>query len=327
MKKLVSILIPVYNGEEYIYESILSCLNQTYENLEIIVVNDGSTDDSLLEIEKFLIIHKNIKIIDLKHVGKINALNEAIKYAKGEYIAIQAADDVCFEYRIEEQIRLIESDNTVNLVFGDMEVVDSNLKLISKSFWEISNIKIPYENHFENLLWSNFVSGGTILFRKELKNIIFPIPLELKFEDWWIALVSSFHGNIKYIKKPLIKYRKHCNNDNFKSINGAYEFIESKKSLIMRNFQYYSKFKNFILVNVKIDTMKKHYIEILRYSELRDKLSIEKRFTNRLKLAIKYYDNSLFNLNSSKLLKISIFFLLGEKIFHLKYLINKLKKA
>lgn len=319
MEDLVSFVIPVYNAEKFIVESIESCINQTYKNIEVVVVNDGSTDYSEKYIRKLVQKYNNIRFIDLEHQGKVNAINEGIKIANGKYIAIQAADDVCFLNRIDEELKVIKSHKDINLVFGDMEVVDEHLNLISKSFWQKEGIRIPKNNYFENLLWGNFVSGGTVMFKSDLKNKIFPIPEKLLFEDWWIALNASYYGNIAHTESKLIKYRQHLNNDNA-AINekNVKELVKRQLKLVKRNFDYYTAIQQFILVK-NDDLIEKHrYNSIVQYAILLNKLIIEEKFIKRIKLIKECVIVEKVPKLNNNIIKIFIYCILGKKLLYIK---------
>ena len=119
---LVSIIIPCFNYEKYVGRSLESALNQTYNNIEVIVVDNGSTDNSLLEIDKFS-NNKKIKILKFKNnnpPGKSGSLHivDAINESKGEYISMLFADDWFLPSKIEKQVNLfIESPGSVGLVY------------------------------------------------------------------------------------------------------------------------------------------------------------------------------------------------------------------
>lgn len=104
---LVSIIIPCYNSEQYVAAAIQSCLNQTYVNLEIIVINDGSTDGSLIEIEKF---HPEIQIYSQENKGAQAARNFGICEAEGEFIQLFDADDLMGPLKIEKCLAAFEPD-------------------------------------------------------------------------------------------------------------------------------------------------------------------------------------------------------------------------
>lgn len=124
MKDLkVSIIIPVYNVEKFLEECILSILNQTYKNLEIIVVNDGSKDNSVNIIEKFLKKDSRIKVINKKNGGLSSARNAGIEIATGDYLMHVDGDDFLKNDVIEKMITKIEkSKENVDVAIGDIEL-------------------------------------------------------------------------------------------------------------------------------------------------------------------------------------------------------------
>lgn len=102
-KPLVSVIIPAYNAERFVTEAVESILSQTYRRLEVIVVDDGSTDTTLAKLKKF----RTITIICDSHRGPGAARNRGVGYAKGDFIAFHDADDISLPHRIEEQMALL----------------------------------------------------------------------------------------------------------------------------------------------------------------------------------------------------------------------------
>lgn len=157
MKKfypLVTIVIPVYNGQNYIQESIDSCLNQTYKNIEIIVVNDGSTDNTELICKEY---KDKIKYLSKKNGGVSTALNLGIKESKGEYISCLSHDDLYEIFNIENKILCIKKNKNKNaIVISNYKIVDEGLVTIhDRNFKRILNVK---NNHFGYLItysWYN----------------------------------------------------------------------------------------------------------------------------------------------------------------------------
>ena len=123
---LVSVILPVYNSEKYIFEAIESVLNQTYKNIEIIVIDDCSTDTSAEIINNFndnrIRYYKNEK-----NSGIVYSLNRAISLAKGKYLARMDSDDICLPNRIQEQVNFLNIHPEILIVsswfmtFGDAE--------------------------------------------------------------------------------------------------------------------------------------------------------------------------------------------------------------
>ncbi|MHB8073347.1 MAG: glycosyltransferase [Desulfosporosinus fructosivorans] len=323
MPNLVSVVIPVYNAEKFIQESVLSCLNQTYRDVEVILVNDGSLDDSLNIMKQLAETYGNILLIDLPHSGKVNAINAGIERAKGKYIAIQAADDVAFPYRFEIQVATIEGDKEISLVFGDMEVVDEDLRTINQSFWHSQRIRIPQKNHFEELLTHNFVSGGTILLRAELKSKIFPIPNELEFEDWWIALIASYYGKILGVSKKMIMYRQHASNSNTMINADKASWVNRQKRLFARNSAYYLFFEQFISAEVTNLALRDRYLNFVQGAKLRDTLALDPELRSRTYLLRLYLTQCKRFIGTVEFGKLILYALFGERVFVLKYYVSQ----
>ena len=117
-KPLVSIIVPVYNIEQYLQECIESILNQVYENYEVILINDGSTDNSLQICNELSKNNKNIKVLDKANSGPSSARNEGIKVAKGKYISFIDGDDMISEYMIEKMVSLAEFNQADVVICG-----------------------------------------------------------------------------------------------------------------------------------------------------------------------------------------------------------------
>lgn len=107
----VSVVLPVYNAELYLSEAIESVLAQSYRNIELIIINDGSTDNSLNIIEKFKRQDERVRSISRENKGLIYSLNEGIAASKGRYIARMDADDICFLDRLEKQVKYMDSND------------------------------------------------------------------------------------------------------------------------------------------------------------------------------------------------------------------------
>lgn len=142
-KPLVSVIMPVYNGELYLDEAIQSILTQTYKNFEFIIINDGSTDNSLDIIKKYMNKDTRIFLINRENKGLIYSLNEGIKKAKGKYIARMDADDISLPARFEKQIEVMES-NALDICGCHYFEVNENLNYESCFIVPISTDSFRY---------------------------------------------------------------------------------------------------------------------------------------------------------------------------------------
>ena len=100
----ISVIMPVFNGEQFLSKAIESILNQTFSDFELIIINDGSTDNTKKIIEKYKAIDKRIIVKNQNNKGLTKSLNIAISITKGEYIARHDADDISLPHRFEKQI-------------------------------------------------------------------------------------------------------------------------------------------------------------------------------------------------------------------------------
>ena len=131
MHPLISIIIPVFNGEKWLEEAILSCFKSTYNNIDVIIVNDGSTDSSLNIAEKLKNeVYGKIRIYSQKNRGACSARNKGLHEANGEYVLFLDADDVLYPGSIEKLIHIIGKNN--DFVYGDALIINEKSESIGK---------------------------------------------------------------------------------------------------------------------------------------------------------------------------------------------------
>ena len=203
---LVSIVIPVYNGSNYIIEAIDSALTQTYKNIEVIVVNDGSKDDG--KTEQIAKSYGNkIRYFKKENGGVSTALNLGIRKMKGEYFAWLSHDDVYYKDKIEKQISFLhKTGNNECILYGDIEFINDYGENIS--FLRVSP---KSDNNYEPILFG-YINGCTILINKNClkKSGIFCEYLYTAQDyDMWFRLAKDF--NFKHIPYILAKSRIHFN--------------------------------------------------------------------------------------------------------------------
>lgn len=125
---LISIIVPVYNVEKYLRECLDSIINQTYKNIEIILVDDGSTDGSGAICDEYALIDNRISVLHISNGGVSNARNLGIDNAHGEYIMFVDADDIIMPYVIEHGVKLAV-DSSADIVYGLVQTFNSNIFL------------------------------------------------------------------------------------------------------------------------------------------------------------------------------------------------------
>lgn len=221
MMPRVSVVIPSYNHARYVSEAIGSVLNQTEADLELIVVDDGSTDQSLQIIHTFP--DRRLRVIAQTNQGAAAAINRGLRESSGHYLAILNSDDVYDPQRLEKLSAKLEADPSVGLLGSHIEVVDSNGKSLGvkhgyldlspwpleapeRSFRAGSDLRAALltENYFATS--SNFVFSRDWFTRTgEFRNLRYT-------HDWDFALRVAHITQVALLPEPLMQYRVHAAN-------------------------------------------------------------------------------------------------------------------
>lgn len=247
---MISVCMATYNGEKYIAEQIKSILPQLEEEDELVVSDDGSTDNTIKILESFndkrikIFYHdkKNVKIpfllssktADKFYFAARNFENALIK-AEGDYIFLSDQDDIWMPNKVKEIIHYLKEDR---LVISDAWIVNSNLEKIDK----LSKYRV-YKNGF---LINIFIKGGApqgcvCAFTKNIKNFILPIPKNVLTHDFWLSLLVELKFNSVYILEPLILHRRHDSTiSNTKKSLHSFFYI-----LLYRGFMFYESLKRY----------------------------------------------------------------------------------
>ena len=209
---LVSIIIPVYNAEDYLNESMRSVLMQTYKNLEIICIDDGSVDNSRALLEKLASDDQRISVISVENKGAGNARNLGMDKAKGKYILFFDADDVLRKDMIRTLVKTAEKNNPDIVLFGYYKFADG--KKIRTDF-SAKTLKVPMNRIISpdtvsdrlfqadhGMPWNKFYNAGFLRSSKirfqELKNTN---------DEFFSRITTVSAGRIFFLGKVLIGYR------------------------------------------------------------------------------------------------------------------------
>lgn len=204
MEPLVSVIIPVYNRECTLKRAIDSVLNQTYKNIELIIVDDASTDSSLQLAQEYL--KDGVKILTLpQNVGAAEARNRGMKVAEGEYIAFQDSDDEWFPEKLSVQINYMLHENVMVSCCPYVLQLNENICQMQPAEGKIQIIK---EQGIHAILHKENVVGTTptlIMHKEVMKNVGFFDKEFKSFEDYdyWIRISKKY--NIGFIEQPLLK--------------------------------------------------------------------------------------------------------------------------
>jgi len=247
---IVSVILPVYNAETYVSDTIQSILNQSFQNFELIIINDCSTDNSLSVIQKFqdprIIIINNERNLKL-----IKTLNRGIQHAKGKYIARCDADDIFDKNRFEKQVHFLEKNPEIGVLGTDAWIIDQN-NFILKTTYNFPSQPIELDIRLKNA--SPFFHPS-VMFRKNLVNFTGPYSEDfLHVEDYalWLNLFSK--TKLANLNDRLIYYRIHSS-----SISGQ-NSLEQLKNSERARLTYLSSTTNYEYLAEKWKNLKSHQI-------------------------------------------------------------------
>lgn len=215
MSNKIDILVATYNGEEYISEQLNSLLKQTYQNINIIICDDCSSDDTVTIIREFERKYSNIIVYENKqNIGYIKNYEKLITLSTGPYFMLCDQDDVWKKNKVEVSYNAIKKKN-VDLVFTDLEVVDEKLNRIVPSFNRGMKLNASKIKKTSDILSRNYATGCTMLCNSSIKEKLLPfVNLNKAYiHDWYILITSSFGKGFYYLDIPTILYRQHKDNN------------------------------------------------------------------------------------------------------------------
>lgn len=206
---LVTVICLCHNQKEYVLEALESVLHQTHKEVQLIVVDDASTDGSKEVIAQFIAKHKEVIHIDLfDNIGSCKAFNHALPFATGEYIIDLAADDVLLPNRIEvglHDFALASSKAGVHI--SDAELIDANGKHLSYHSDRFPHASIPQGDIYEKVIARYFICSPTMMFRKEVIDVLNGYDENLHYEDFDFWVRSSREYEYIYSSEVLLKKR------------------------------------------------------------------------------------------------------------------------
>ena len=207
MAALVSVAMAAYNGEKYISQQLQSIVDQTYCNIEIIITDDKSTDNTIQIINDFQKNYNNIFLFcNKENLGITKTFENSFKNCKGDFIAISDQDDIWELNKIEVMLNEIGEEDAF---YSNSQFIDKNGKFLEIDFKSSRTLKSYYSG--VPFLLSHCIPGHAILMKTGFLEKLLPFPEGLIF-DRWITYCSAANNGLKYIDKPLVRYRQHETN-------------------------------------------------------------------------------------------------------------------
>ena len=221
MTNLVSVIIPSYNHEKYVLEAVNSVLNQSYSEIELIVIDDGSKDQSVEYLKQ--IKDSRFQLVVQENQGAHVAINRGLGMASGEFLAILNSDDIYYPNRIKQIMAEFQKDEKLDLVSSWIEVInEKGDHLAIKEGWQnlepwpVEHPELSYKvtNDFilNIIMWNFVATTSNIVIKKRLFEKVGGMRNLLFAHDWDFLLRAASNGKCHLIPEPLIKYRVHGNN-------------------------------------------------------------------------------------------------------------------
>ncbi len=214
----ISIIIPSYNYETFIEEAINSVIGQTFKDFELIIVDDGSSDNSVEVIKKYVQQYENISLFiheNNENKGLSETIQLGLQNAKGEYIAFLECDDFWHEDYLKEKIAIFEDHPDVGIVFNDVEALgDENRINLLKDFFNdcrtrCINKTYPSSLSYETLMLETISNFSSAMTKKSiLQDLDFDTPIA-PYLDWWLFSQITFLHSAYFINKKLTNLRLH----------------------------------------------------------------------------------------------------------------------
>ena len=239
---LVSIIIPLYNSEKYIEETILSVCEQTYENIEIHVIDDGSTDSSARIVKNIATKDTRVCYHYQDNAGVSIARNNGINNSKGEYLFFLDSDDIWLPENISVKIDYFKKNPTIDWLFGSIELINENSIKLNKT------LKGNDDDILNSLLaWNGEVittPSSLVIKRKCASSVAFdPILSTAADQDFAIQLAAKYKGG--YSKEPNVLYRILPNsmsrNIKLMEIDHIEVFKKAQKNMLFKSFWFKQK--------------------------------------------------------------------------------------
>jgi glycosyltransferase involved in cell wall biosynthesis len=249
----ISVIMPVYNASKYLSEAIQSILNQTFEDFELIILNDNSTDDSLDIIKKIQLLDPRIVLINKeKNYGPAILRNEGFNISRGEYIALMDADDISLPTRFEKQIELLKNNPQIDLCGTWYTKFGEHIKDEMIKHYEFDNdLKVYF-------LRGCYIANPTVLMRKKIITDYRYDSTYFPMDDYELLtrLIAKF--TFYNIQESLLRYRWHATN------------ISKSKEVNLEQIQNKIRLKQLQVLEIDTEnSTAKYYLDVISYAKKR----------------------------------------------------------
>jgi alpha-1,3-rhamnosyltransferase len=242
---MVTVVMPCFNHAQYVERAVLSVLTQSFVNFELVVVDDGSKDDSINVLQKLQKKYDFILIVQ-DNRGVCKALNRAIREAaSGDYIALLASDDFWHEDKLKLQLEMLEQHPESEFCFSQaIEFTDET----NPSYGRLFPKKCLSGEVLNSVFLRQHVPAGTMLFSRRLYDQLGGFDENLKEEDWDFVIRSAAATSFCSVNKPLLYYRSHATNT--MKTRKRSSIFHQKIKILAKNFDLVSPFRWYLSVSM-----------------------------------------------------------------------------
>lgn len=234
---MISIALATYNGSKYLREQLDSILAQSMDDFEVVACDDCSTDETPQILQEYASRDSRFKVYqNAKNLGFKKNFEHILSLCKGEFIAFCDQDDIWEPNHLEILYKNIGDNYCIgaNSLIINENGISQNKTLLE--YWPIHVMPQNGKELFQHELYSNDIQGTASLIRVSLIKQALPIPEDIKYHDYWFALVAGLNEKCKYIGDVVLKYRRHSNNASeyqkftiWNAIKDLYRFSKDRK--------------------------------------------------------------------------------------------------
>jgi len=293
-KGLVSVVLPVYNGSNVLAKSIDSVLNQTYKNIELIIVNDGSTDDTLKIAQSFAARDKRIKIISQENKKLPTALSVGFRAAKGEFFTWTSADNIMLPDCVKILTENLQRKPHTAMVYGNMRLINKDGKIKRGHFWFekplfSGNVCLPKSADALNTFANNTI-GAAFMYRKSAAYILedySKFKTNLEDYDYWMRMNSLLKIEHTDEEKPLYLYRIHS--DSLTAHDKELGITKNRyKLMVLDDFRRDFYMSALVWIVETEDKNNKYYIDFIKAAENAGHIIFSREEANSIAFPDKY---------------------------------------
>ncbi|MFZ2450848.1 MAG: glycosyltransferase family 2 protein [Methylovulum miyakonense] len=202
---LVSVILATYNGGRFLQDQLDSLLRQTYKNIEIIALDDGSADNTVALLNQYAAKHSNFTVvINAQNLGHVKNFEKGFLLANGDYIAPCDQDDIWLPTKIEVLVKHIGGHA---IAYCDSELIDGGGRLLGKKMSDIKTLT-DFDNPLMYIEVGISALGHAILMTKKLALAAAPFPVIFSHDNW-LGFVATLDSSVKFVDEVLVQYRLH----------------------------------------------------------------------------------------------------------------------